>query len=95
MYSKPAYLKALKEWEETAEEEGVSRAELAYRWVASNSALSPKYGDAIIIGASSIKQVDETITGIKKGSLSEKACKKIDEVWETIKHEAPLDNYHK
>lgn len=95
MYSKPAYLSALEQWEQIAKDEGVSRADLAYRWVKYNSPLKPEHGDAIIIGASSHKQLKETLDSINKGPLSDKAAKAIDGVWETIKHEAPLDNYHR
>ena len=94
-YSKPAYLEALSQWEQIAKDEGVSKADLAYRWVKYNSPLDAKHGDAIIIGASSAQQLKETLGSISKGPLSEKAVKAIDGVWETIKHEAPLDNYHR
>ncbi|KAK5127092.1 hypothetical protein LTR85_008452 [Meristemomyces frigidus] len=95
MYSKPAYLDALVQWEQIAKDEGTSRADLAYRWVKYNSPLKPELGDAIIIGASSHKQLKETLDSINKGPLSDKAVKAIDGVWETISHEAPLDNYHR
>ncbi|KAK4939964.1 hypothetical protein LTR10_019816 [Elasticomyces elasticus] len=93
MYMKESYLAALAKWEDIASEEGVSRAELAYRWVAYNSPL--KDGDGLIIGASRTEQLEQTLQGIKKGKLSDKAAKRIDEVWEGIKHEAPLDNFSK
>jgi aryl-alcohol dehydrogenase-like predicted oxidoreductase len=93
MYVKDSYLEALSKWEVVAKEEGCSRAELAYRWVAYNSPLKKEYGDAIIVGASRVEQLEDTLTGLEKGKLSEKACKGIDDIWETIKHEAPLDNY--
>lgn len=92
LYAKPAYLEALAEWERAAEEEGCDRAELAYRWVSFNSDLKADLGDAIIIGASRLEQIEQTVKALKKGPLSAKACKGIEEVWETIKHEAPLDN---
>ncbi|KAI7211347.1 Aldo/keto reductase [Hortaea werneckii] len=95
MYSKPSYLEALAQWEAIAKDEGISRAELAYRWVKYNSPLKPENGDAIIIGASSAQQLKETLGSINKGPLSDKAVKAIDGVWNTIKHEAPLDNYYK
>jgi aflatoxin B1 aldehyde reductase len=44
---------------------------------------------------SSYKQAKETLEFITKGPLSERAVKAIDEVWKTIEHEAPLDNYHR
>lgn len=54
-----------------------------------------EHGDAIIIGASSFDQLKETLAAVSAGPLSSTAVKKIDEVWQTIEHEAPLDNYHR
>lgn len=39
MYGKASLLEALGQWESIAKDEGISRAELAYRWVAYNSPL--------------------------------------------------------
>lgn len=94
LYNRPAYLEALSQWEKVSKEEGLSEAELAYRWVTYNSPLKKENGDAIIFGASSLEQVKKTLGYIQAGPLSEKALKGIDEVWKTIEHEAPLDNYH-
>lgn len=93
MYAKPTLIKALETWAAIAEQEGATRAELAYRWVTYNSPLKKENGDAIIIGASSHEQLEQTLSGIEKGKLSDKAVKAIDEIWEQIKDEAPLDNY--
>ncbi|KAF7337784.1 Aldo/keto reductase [Mycena sanguinolenta] len=79
LYNKPSYYKALDLWEEAAKDAGCSRAELAYRWVAFDSAVDGKYGDAIIFGASKHSQISETLAWLK--------------AW-VIEHEAPLDNYH-
>ena len=95
MYGKPALLEALGQWEGIAKDEGIPRAELAYRWVAFNSPLKREHGDAVIFGASSLEQLEETVKSCAKGPLSDSAVKRIDEVWKTIEHEAPLDNYHK
>lgn len=95
MYSKPEYLEALSKWEAIAKESDCSRADLAYRWVTYNSPLSKEHGDAIIVGASSLDQLKQTLAGIKAGPLSEHAVKEIDSVWDTIKEVAPLDNYNK
>lgn len=94
MYSKSSLLDALGEWEEIAKEEGVPKAELAYRWVTYNSPLKSEHGDGIIVGASSFDQLKQTLASCNAGPLSEKACKRIDELWKKIEHEAPLDNYH-
>lgn len=94
MYGRPAYFDALEKWGKIAEEAGISRADLAYRWVKYNSSLKPEHDDAIIVGASSLDQLKQTLQGVNAGPLSADVVKKIDQVWETIKHEAPLDNYH-
>ncbi|KAJ7361062.1 aldehyde reductase [Mycena albidolilacea] len=95
LYNKPSYYTALDLWEEVAKEAGTSRAELAYRWVAFDSVLDPKYGDAVIFGASKHSQISETLAWLKRGSVGEVAKAKIDEIWKVIEHEAPLDNYNK
>lgn len=95
MYAKPSYLDALEKWEKVAADEGVGRAELAYRWVAWNSPLERERGDKVIFSGSSYRQVEETLGFIGKGPLSEGAVKAVEEVWRTIEHEAPLDNYHR
>ncbi|KAJ6457376.1 NADP-dependent oxidoreductase domain-containing protein [Mycena sanguinolenta] len=95
LYNKPAYYKVLDLWEEAAKAAGCSKAELAYRWVAFDSAVDPKYGDAIVFGASKLSQISETLAWLKRGSVGEASKAKIDEIWKLIEHEAPLDNYHK
>ncbi|KAG9579372.1 Aldo/keto reductase, partial [Aureobasidium melanogenum] len=93
MYARPQLLDSLVEWEKIASEAGVSRAELAYRWVKYNSALKPEHGDGIIVGASSLKQLEQTLEGLSHGPLPAEVVAKIDGIWETIKEAAPLDNY--
>lgn len=94
LYAKPALIEALAKWEAIANMEGVTRAELAYRWVASNSCLKNEKGDAMVFSASSVEQLDQSLTAIKKGKLSDAAVAAIDQLWEEIKHEAPLDNFN-
>ena len=94
LYDKPKYLEALATWNQIATEFGVGKAELAYRWVAYNSPLSNQYGDAIIVGASRLEQLRESLAWFQKGPLPEGAVKGIDAVWESIKDEAGLDNFN-
>lgn len=95
LYGKDSYLEALAGWEALAADAGLERAEVAYRWVAWNSLLKKEFGDAIIIGASSLAQLEKTLGWLKNGPLDENTVKAIDAVWKTIEHEAPLDNYNK
>lgn len=92
LYAKPTYLDVLEEWEAAAKDDGCTGAELAYRWVSHDSALKAELGDAIIIGASKIEQITQTVEWLKKGPLSKKALEKIEDVWQKIQHEAPIDN---
>ncbi|KAJ7829181.1 aldehyde reductase [Mycena olivaceomarginata] len=94
LYNKPSYYKALDLWEEAAKEVGCTKAELAYRWAAFDSVVDPKYGDAVIFGASKHSQISETLASLKRGSVGEAAKAKINEIWKIVEDEAPLDNYH-
>jgi aflatoxin B1 aldehyde reductase len=93
LYNRPSFLDALTEWNAVAEEEGVSTAELAYRWVAYNSALKEELGDAVIFGVSKIAQVEETTAWLAKGGLSEKSVQRIEAIWKSVEREAPVDNF--
>lgn len=93
LYDKPVLRAALAEWGAVAEAEGVGKAELAYRWVGYNSALKAEFGDAVIFGASSLEQIEQTVRGLKKGSLSKSAAERIEKIWESVKDEAPVDNF--
>lgn len=92
-YAKPAYLEALSQWEDIAKEAGVSRAELAYRWMVYSSPLKAENGDAMIFGASSLNQAKQTLEGVGKGPLDGKVVDKVEKLWKTVEHEAPVENY--
>lgn len=93
MYNRPSFVDALDVWEQIAKDEGVPRAELAYRWVVYHSKLQGDLGDAVIVGARNGQQLRETVEAIKNGPLSDGAVKRIDGVWESVKADAPLDNF--
>lgn len=93
MYDKPSLRESLGEWNAVAEAEGISKAELAYRWVGYNSALKAELGDAVIFGASSIAQIEQTAAGLKKGALSKEAVERIEGIWDKVKADAPVDNF--
>ncbi|KAJ6258524.1 Oxidoreductase sirO [Drechslerella dactyloides] len=94
MYGKDELLDALADWETAAKKEGVSLAELGYRWIQYHSALDGAKGDAVIFGAFSPEKIRETVSWLNKGPLSDQAVKEIDAIWEKIKDVAPVDNYN-
>ncbi|KAJ1534481.1 Aflatoxin B1 aldehyde reductase member 2 [Cladochytrium tenue] len=94
LYLKPKLLDALDSWAAISQDAGVSRAELAYRWVRYHSALRAELGDAVIIGASTLDQLRETLVGLDKGPLPADIVRRIESVWEDVKDEASLDNFN-
>ncbi|KAK6337801.1 hypothetical protein TWF696_001281 [Orbilia brochopaga] len=94
MYGKDELLDALTDWEAVAKKEGISLAELGYRWIQHHSALDGAKGDAVIFGAFTPEKIKETVGYLNKGPLSEDSVKAIDAIWEKIKDVAPVDNYN-
>jgi aflatoxin B1 aldehyde reductase len=93
LYNKPSFVAALDVWEQIAKDEGVSNAELAYRWIVYHSKLDGRFGDAVVLGARKHEQLRQTVEMIKKGPLSDAAVGRIDRIWEDIKGDAWLDNF--
>ena len=94
LYDKPKLIKALQTWEELSKESGISKAALSYRWVAYNSALRAKLGDSVILGASSPEQLRLSLEYLEDGPLDDWVVDRIDDVWDSVKDEAVLDNFN-
>lgn len=94
MYTKTLLLDGLDAWNSLAEQEGISGIEMAYRWIVHSSKLDGALGDAVIVGARTAEQLQETVAWVKKGPLGEEATKRIDEIWKMVASDASLDNYH-
>lgn len=92
-YGKESYLRYLEEYRKLAEEAGLSKAGMAYRWVVWNSALEEGSGDKAILGASSGKQLDETVSEIEKGPLDDWVAKRLDVMWKSVEADAPEHNF--
>lgn len=93
MYLKPSMLEALDKWEALADEQGVAKAELAYRWVYYHSFIAPELGDHLILGASRIGQIAPTMEGLERGPLKMEVANGINEIWDLIKADAIVDNF--
>ena len=59
-----------------------------------HSALKAEFGDAVVIGATALEQLEETLAGVGKGGISNAAARAIDEIWEGVRAEAVLDLIH-
>lgn len=56
--------------------------EVALRWIAHHSALGPQ--DGIILGASKVEQIQETVTTISKGPLHAEVLETVEDLWITV-----------
>ena len=84
-YWNDVYFDALDVVRPVAKKLGMTTAEAALRWVSHHSKMTKQYGDAVIIGASSAKQLEENLTNLDKGPLPEEMVKAFDEGWAIVK----------
>ncbi|CAH3192525.1 unnamed protein product [Porites evermanni] len=68
----------------------VSLIDASLRWMYHHSKLDGACGDAVIIGASSVKQLKENLQSTKNGPLHEDVVKLFDEAWGEIEGDCPL-----
>ncbi|EON96959.1 putative aldo keto reductase protein [Phaeoacremonium minimum UCRPA7] len=64
---------------------GLTEAECALRWVSHHSPLSRDQGDTILIGASSVKQLEHNLIDLEKGPLPGDVVKALDAAWTKVK----------
>jgi aflatoxin B1 aldehyde reductase len=92
-YFKDAYFEALSIIEPVAKKLDLSLIEVALRWVTHHSALkvTPESGgnDGIIIGVSSISQLEENLKALEKGPLPQEMVDTLDKAWMVCKAEVP------
>ncbi|KAJ3038009.1 hypothetical protein HDV00_001053 [Rhizophlyctis rosea] len=85
IYNRPEMMKGLTEWNPIAQEAGIDRSELAYRFIAYHSLIDAEKGDALIVGASRVGQLEKTMQFLEKGPLSSHVVDRIEKVWEIMK----------
>jgi len=68
-YWKEPYFKALELIRTVAGKHGLTMAEVALRWVSHHSLMKREYGDSILIGASSLKHIEQNMIDLEKGPL--------------------------
>ncbi|EOD50988.1 Aldo/keto reductase [Neofusicoccum parvum] len=76
-----------------AKKHGISEAECAIRWLAHHSALKNELGDAVIVGASGTKHMDENLGALEQGPLPEDIVQALDAGWEKTRA-LPLKFWH-
>lgn len=69
---------------EIAEKHGISGHAASLRWTAYHSALSGEYGDGIVVGASSVAQLKDSLDIFEQGPLPEEVVKAVDGIFAEI-----------
>ncbi|KAI1347137.1 Aldo/keto reductase [Xylaria sp. FL0043] len=83
-----SYFDALDIIKSVAKKLGLTVAEMALRWLVHHSALRRELGDAIILGAGSLGNLESNLTDLEKGPLPEEAVKALDDAWLVCKAHA-------
>lgn len=85
-YFTDANFVALKIIQPVAERLGLTLLEIAFRWCVHHSALKVMNGnDGIVIGVSSLKQLESNLNELEKGPLPEDMLIALDRAWEITK----------
>jgi aflatoxin B1 aldehyde reductase len=89
MYLKDTLIDAGKKVHDEAEKVGISGHAVALRWMLHHSALRADLGDAMVIGASSLPQLEENLEICKAGPLPAHLVKTVEDVWGPVREFAP------
>ena len=88
-YWKESYFDAVGIIREACAVHNMPMAEAALRWLAHHSNLCNAKGDAIIIGASSLSQLEQNISAVKNGALPDDVVGAFNKAWSVSKSESP------
>lgn len=86
---KESLFDAAKEVHDAAQKEGLTGHAVALRWVLHHSHLDAARGDAVVIGASSLAQLEENLAICNAGPLPPHLVHMVDEIGERIRDNAP------
>jgi len=90
-YVKNTYLNALKDIKAVGDKHGLWLTEIALRWCQHHSVLLPT--DGVILGASSVEQLEMNCADSAKGPLPADVVEALDKAWTDVSATAPLYCY--
>jgi aflatoxin B1 aldehyde reductase len=88
-YFNDSYFDAIDVIRPVADKHGLTIAEVALRWLKHHSMLVVENHDAIIVGASSLKHLEENLVDLEKGPLPEDVLEALEKAWLLTKPVAP------
>lgn len=84
-YFHPLYFDALDTLRPVAKKHGLTEVECALRWMSHHSMLKQENGDGVVIGASSVAQLEENLKALEGGPLPEEVVQALDSGWQNIR----------
>jgi aflatoxin B1 aldehyde reductase len=88
-YWNESYFDALDTIRAAADRHGLTLAEVALRWMEHHSLMKVESGDAVIVGASSVKHLEENLDDLAKGPLPDDVVDALKKAWLQTKAVAP------
>ncbi len=88
-YWKKSFFEAVDVIKEAAKKHGITSIEAAYRWLACHSMLNGGRGDAILIGASNLKHLQQNVEAVKAGPLPGDVVAAFETAWTIAKGDSP------
>lgn len=83
-YLKPSIITAAEKALQVATEHGVGGHAMALRWTMHHGILDAAYGDGVIIGASSLGQLDANLDAVEAGPLPDEVVSALEALYEEI-----------
>jgi aflatoxin B1 aldehyde reductase len=84
-YLNDVYLDAINRLTPVLAKHNLTLVETAFRWLVHHSQLRPFDGDGIVIGASSVEQLETNVKDLQKGSLPNEVVQALDEAWQSTR----------
>lgn len=88
-YWKKPFFAALELLSAACLEQGITLVQAAYRWLVHHSALSGTKGDGIVVGASSVVQLDQNLQAMRQQPLPISIVEAFEAAWAAAKPECP------
>ena len=85
LYGSEEMQRAVQKVRDVAEKQGLGGHEVAFRWAFWDGILDAKFGDGVVVGASSERQLSQTCEWVTKGGLPDELRAVVEGVWETVK----------
>lgn len=88
-YWKDSYFQAICSIASACDAEGIPMAEASLRWLANHSMLSESRGDAVIVGASRLSQLEQNLRALEAGPLPPSIVDAFGGAWSLTSADAP------